>query len=73
MTANTPAIFAQVLGEHPQGGGHWPAPTRAGDGSDEPDLGLLRQVTKNAEPKVKVGLRGFRSNYAKALFRGRFT
>ena len=52
---------------------HWPAPTRADDGSDEPDLWLLRYVTKNADPKVGVGPRGFRSNYVKALSRGRFT
>ena len=46
---------------------------RADDLSDEPDLRLLRRVTKNADPKVAVGPRGFRPNYAKALFRGRFT
>ena len=73
MSADIPAIFAQMLGKHPQGGEHWPAPTRADDLSDEPDLRLLRRVTKNADPKVAVGPRGFRPNYAKALFRGRFT
>ena len=61
-----------MLGKYPQGGEHWPAPTRADDDSDELDLILFRQVTKNADPKVGVGPRDFCMNYAKALFRGRF-
>ena len=72
VSADIPAAFAQLLDKHPQGGEHWPAQKRAGGGSDEPDLGLLQQVTKAADPKIGVGPRGFRSNFAKALFRGRF-
>ena len=71
-SADDPAVFEQMLRKHPQDEERWSAPTRADDGSDEPDLTLLRQAVKDADPKVGVGPRGFRSNYAKALIFGRF-
>lgn len=71
--ADDPAVFQQMLEKHPQTAEYWPQPTRADDGSDAPDLSKLRRAIHDSDPKVGVGPRGFKSNYAKALIHGRFT